>query len=276
MKIRLIASDLDGTLFTDEKKLSEATKAALDEFMEQGGIFVPATGRSYESVPKLIREYPGIEYIIASNGGAVYSTKENRRIYQCLMSASAVEAVLAIPRGENTVIEAFVDGIPYSEARYVKDPQAFGATEFGARYVKSTRRPVKDIDAFVEANKYHMDEMSFVCPVEEEREAYRRGLQKIPDIFITSSMHHLLEIGHIDSGKGKTLLRLLDFLGISPDDVMAFGDADNDCDMITSVKYGIAMGNASSGCKRAAVYVADTNEKDGIAKAILHFMKCEK
>ena len=53
---------------------------------------------------------------------------------------------------------------------------------------------------------------------------------------------------------------------------MAFGDADNDISMLTSVKYGMAMGNGTENCRKAAPYVTDTNEKDGVAKGILRFL----
>lgn len=270
--IKLIASDLDGTLLTDHKELSEETKKAMDFAIRKGIVFVPATGRSFASVPSMLREYPGIEYIIASNGGAVYSTRENKRVYQCLMDVKSVEAVLALPRPKSVIVEAFVDGIPYSEPRYLKNPKAFGANDIGSAYVRKTRRVVEDMDAFVRAHKHEMDEMSFVCAVPEEREFFYQGLRTIPQIFITSSMDHLLEIGHVDAGKGKTLARLLQLLGISPEEAMAFGDADNDCDMLTAVKYGIAMKNASETCKKAAYAVTDSNEKDGVAKAIWKFV----
>ena len=75
MSIKLIASDLDGTLLTDKKELSPGTRKALDMAAAQGIYIVPATGRSFESVPEMIREYPGVKYLITANGGAVYSAE---------------------------------------------------------------------------------------------------------------------------------------------------------------------------------------------------------
>ena len=84
MAVKLIASDLDGTLLTNKKELSPRTREALDLAAAQGIYLVPATGRSFGSVPEMIREYPGVEYLITANGGAVYSVSEKKRIYQCL------------------------------------------------------------------------------------------------------------------------------------------------------------------------------------------------
>lgn len=63
-----------------------------------------------------------------------------------------------------------------------------------------------------------------------------------------------MEIGHKDAGKGKTLLWLLNELGISPEEAMAFGDADNDISMLTAVKYGIAMANGTENCKKSCLF----------------------
>lgn len=271
MSIKLIASDLDGTLLTDRKELSEETRRVLDLAAGKGIYIVPTTGRSFESVPELIRSYPGVEYLITANGGAVYSVSRKKRIYQCLLTREAVEAAIAVRKRENMVLEVVIDGIPYAEEEYVRDPIQYLATEYGARYIKATRKPVKDICTFAEEHAEELDSISFVCHYEDKKRLYHSLDKEIPDVYVTSSVPNLMEIGHKDAGKGKTLLWLLNQLEISPDEAMAFGDADNDISMLTTVKYGIAMGNATENCKRSAAYVTDTNENDGVAKGILRF-----
>ena len=66
MNIKLIASDLDGTLLTTSKELSPETQRVLNEAVKKDIHIVPATGRSYQAVPDVIKKYPGIEYIITS------------------------------------------------------------------------------------------------------------------------------------------------------------------------------------------------------------------
>ena len=95
MSIRLIASDLDGTLLTDCKELSPKTREVLDLAVQHGIYIVPATGRSFHSIPEMIRNYPGVEYVITANGGAVYSVREGKRVYQCLLEKESVEAAIA-------------------------------------------------------------------------------------------------------------------------------------------------------------------------------------
>ena len=80
-----------------------------------------------------------------------------------------------------------------------------------------------------------------------------------------------LEIMKKGISKGKGVLKVAQRLGISRDEIMCFGDAENDLSMIECVKYGIAMGNAMENVKAAAYYVTDTNMQQGITKAIEHF-----
>ena len=86
----------------------------------------------------------------------------------------------------------------------------------------------------------------------------------------------MLEIGNQDAGKGKTLLHLLALLDISPQETAAFGDADNDSDMLAAVKYGVAMANGTELCKRSAAIHTCSNNEDGVAKAIIRLLEMEK
>lgn len=273
-EIRLIASDLDGTLLTDRKELTALNKKAIEAAVERGIHFVPCTGRAYTSIPQEILQLPGVAFAITSNGAAIYDVKTGRRIYERLLSVQAVEQMLQLPVGEGVFLEAFVDGIPYSDQKYVEDPQRFGATEFGAQYVKKTRTAVPDVRRFIEEHKDKMDSIMFVCADAERRSWIRSELaHRCSDIHITSSMEHLTEVGHREAGKGNTLCHLLAELGLRPEEAMAFGDADNDADMIAAVRYGIAMEGASESCQKAAYRITCSNEESGVGKMILEALQ---
>ena len=242
MKIKLIASDLDGTLLTDQKTLSPETVKTLRWAADKGIYLVPVTGRSYTAVPDFIKEFPGVEYVITSNGGAVYSAASGERIYQRLLEPESVEAAFKAPRPDNMAVEIFIEGRPYSEMSYVNDPKAYGATEYGAEYVRRTRTPVEDLESFAMENRDRLDSMAFVCADPAEREEFRLYLRNhVPDIYVTSSVSHLLEIGHKDAGKGNTLRYLMDYLGVDREETMAVGDGDNDISMLRAVRHGVAV-----------------------------------
>lgn len=273
MKIKLIASDLDGTFLTDKKEITPFTRETIQMAADRGIWFVPATGRAFSSVPGEVLSLPHGEYVITSNGSAVYSISQKRRIYQCLLKEEAVRAVLGMELPSKTAIEAFLDGVPYSEERYISHAKDYGATDYGAFYVKNTRQPVNDIRKFMKEHCAELDSISFLCADREKRSVLRQCLEhKVPGIYVTSSVPHMLEIGNEDAGKGNTLLYLLKLLGISPEEAMAFGDADNDAEMLAAVKYGIAMKNGTKACKKAAFKITDSNNEDGVAKEIRKYI----
>ena len=272
MKIKLIASDLDGTLLTDQKTLSPETVKTLWWAADRGIYLVPVTGRSYTAVPDFIKEFPGVEYVITSNGGAVYSAASGERIYQRLLEPESVEAAFKAPRPDNMAVEIFIEGRPYSEMSYVNDPKAYGATEYGAEYVRRTRTPVEDLESFAMENRDRLDSMAFVCADPAEREEFRLYLRNhVPDIYVTSSVSHLLEIGHKDAGKGNTLRYLMDYLGVDREETMAVGDGDNDISMLRAVRHGVAVRNGTKACRDAAVRVTGSNQEDGVAQAVKFF-----
>lgn len=273
MGIKLIASDLDGTLLTDNKEISAYTRETLLYAIKNGCQFIPATGRAFSSVPEQVKTFPGVEYVITSNGAAVYSTVEQKSVYHCGMDKESVEAVLCLDRIKGMSMEVFIDGIPYAQEDYMKDPASFGATPFGVGYIKRTRKSVADIYAFAWKNRDRLDSISFSSKAPEIKECIKKQLCKVKNIYVTSSVPHLVEIGHINAGKGNTLKWIMDELGISSEEIMAFGDADNDIPMLQLVRYGIAMANGSDDCKKAAYYITETNEEDGVAKAVRKFLK---
>lgn len=293
MKIKLIASDLDGTLLTDDKRILEGTREAITRAAEQGIHFVPATGRPLGSVPEDVLKLPGVEYVITSNGAAIHSVKTGKRIYERLLEAASVEKLLEMkfeemiddkgltnkgksvegrPAPTDTLpiaYEAFVDGVPYASTNYVENPFPYGVNEHGAAYIQRSRRRVDDMRTFIREHRDRLDSVAVVCgnPVKKaEISALIR--EKVPGVFVTSSVSQLIEIGHQDAGKGQTLCYLLNLLGISAEEAMCFGDADNDIDMLQVVRYGIAMENGSDTCKQAAYAVTGSNQEDGVGQMI--------
>lgn len=270
--IQLIAADLDGTLLNSQKEISPLTSQILSQAIQQGIHFVPATGRAFDSVPECVRNFPGIEYIITSNGAAIYSVSKKMRIYEKLLDAKSVEEVLKIPFSDTTALEIFIDGIPYASREYVENPEKYGATDYGVKYVQATRTPVDDLYSMMQKEKHRLDSIAISFGKHEDLVSMNQILnEKIPHAFITMSVGHMLEIGHQDAGKGKTLSYLLKHLDISPEHAAAFGDADNDIDMLQLVQYGFLMENAGDDLIRQhpELSVTRNNNDEGIVHALL-------
>ena len=91
-----------------------------------------------------------------------------------------MEAAIAVRKRENMVLEVVIDGVPYAEEAYVKDPIQYLATEYGAKYIKATRKPVKDICRFAQKHAEELDSISFVCRYEDKERLYNFVGQRNP------------------------------------------------------------------------------------------------
>ena len=82
LPIRIIALDLDGTTFTDEKQITPRTQATITAAIEQGIIVMPATGRPINGLPEAFIQIPGVRYALCSNGAVITDLKEHRILYE--------------------------------------------------------------------------------------------------------------------------------------------------------------------------------------------------
>jgi hydroxymethylpyrimidine pyrophosphatase-like HAD family hydrolase len=90
----------------------------------------------------------------------------------------------------------------------------------------------------------------------------------LPGVYFTSSAPQLVELAHRDAGKHAGLRLLVERLGLTPEQCAAFGDADNDSDMLRFAGLGVAVANATPGCLAAADHVTAPHHEDGVAKAL--------
>ena len=107
---------------------------------------------------------------------------------------------------------------------------------------------------------------------EADRDEAKRRVEKLGDVRAVSSLDYNVEVSRADANKGSSLMILAEKLGLSPEEVMGFGDNDNDLEMIQKAGLGVAMQNAIPEVKEAADYITDTNDREGVAKAIEKFV----
>ena len=269
VKITCIALDLDGTTLNSQGRLGRRNREAIERALDAGIQVVAASGRSLDSLPKDILEIKGIQYGITSNGAAVYRLSDRKCLKQSRLSGDSVKEILACTEKEEVVFEAFIKGKPYAQKEYVEDPVSFGATERAIPYIQSTRDPVADMEKFIQENQEMLDCLDIVVKSEEKkRDLWKTLRENVKDVYITSSVPQLLEISHRDSGKDAGIRFLLEYLGLDREGLAAFGDGDNDKELLAYARIGIAMENASPECKRTADWIAPSNDRDGVAWGI--------
>ena len=259
MDIRLIALDLDGTLLTTDKRLTEHTKKVLARAAEQGIHIVPATGRSVTGLAPEVRGLPFVRYAITVNGAAVWDMDEERIVSRKAFSPEQARELWNFIQNRGAMLDASVDGV----CRLSPD-------EPRQRLIRSTRTPTENLTEMVTDGKHCIEKFNVFFPItmQAERQKLREELEQFGYLAITSSLGNNLELNHREATKGNGLLSLAKELGLMRMQTMAFGDGENDISMLKAAGAGVAMGNASEIVKQAADLVTKTNDEDGVAYII--------
>lgn len=274
MEIRCIALDLDRTTLDAQGRLPEENRRALEEAMAKGVHVVIASGRPLGSLPRDVLAVPGIEYAVTSNGAAVWQLTTGECIHRLTMTPRSVEAVLDLTQGERVALEIFIRGEAWAQEDYVRDPVRYGATPQAVAYIQGTRRPAADIRALIRQNLGELDSLDLVTGDRALESRLRETLARdMPDLYITSSVPGLIELSHREGGKHSGVRFVAERLGIPARAVAAFGDGDNDVDLLTWAGCGIAVANATPACLAAADAVTRDHRENGVAwgiREILH------
>lgn len=284
--IQMIVMDMDGTLLTSENKISPKTKELLLRVQQQGVRLVLASGRSYCKLLEYAKElcmdaYGG--YLLEVNGLILYDLASGKRHIRKQMGRIEMEELFTyFRRWDVEFMAQFDDGLyDYNPESIIKEkaeyrrihnlgedyPWTGGAFALLADNRKGYPN-IHYIDTWEEIDRrinkvsiaYHADVMAEVSAQAKRdlKDRYWLGL----------TTPKWLELMPLGITKGSGLQALVDMLGISMRDVMAFGDGENDIEMLQAAGIGIAMGNAMAEVKAAADEETDSNNDEGIFKAL--------
>ena len=276
MEIRAIAMDLDRTTMNRQGRLSPGNRAALDYAISRGVQVIPASGRAFTTLPQDILEIPGVSYCVTSNGAAVCSVPGGEVLMRRCLPPHLAARILELSDEQGVTYEAFVGGVAYADTQYMADPLGMGAAPESLEYLFTTRRPAENIRLFIESHAHELDSIDVICWDESRMDRLRRRFESREldrEAYMTSSSHQRLEFSHLNTGKHVGVAWVLEQLGITPAELAAFGDGDNDAHLLELAGIGIAVANATPMCKRAADYVTLRYDEDGLAYAIKEILK---
>lgn len=270
MDIKLIALDLDRTTLNAESRLSDGNRAALERAIGRGVHVVIASGRPFRSLPGDVLSVSGIEYAITSNGAALWHLPTGTCLHSFTLPPDTAETVLRLTADEYRVTcEAIIRGDAYCDAAYLRDPERFGAVPEGIAYIRATRTLLENMPAFLRAHCHELESIDVIVPGAELRDRVMARLRPaLPNVYFTTSAPQLVELSHRDAGKHSGLRLLTQRLGLRPEQCIAFGDADNDADLLRWAGVGVAVANATPACRAAADYVTRHHDRDGVAHAL--------
>ena len=261
--IRLIASDLDGTLLQQHRDVSPRTAAAIDLATTGGLTVIAATGRQAPQLPESVAA-TGIRYVVASNGGIGVDLATDRVLFEDLLAPEACAAIVAYLTSE-------LEGVRFSA---VRDHGTRHACEPG--YLDLLTPLERELDW------HHLEAEDLASVVAQPTLKLtvrhpRRTADELLELLAasglggfhaTTSGAPFLEIQGDGVTKASGVARLCALLGVDAAEVLAAGDAKNDIELLRWAGLGVAMGNAVPEAKDAADWTTATNDEDGLALAI--------
>lgn len=275
--IKLVALDLDGTLFDNSSRISKRNLTAIRSITDKGIHVVISTGRPFEGIPFDQIKGTGINYAITANGSGIYEISTGKCLYENAMDEELVIPILNFLLTRDIHMDAFIGGKGYTPIQCVETAQKLTVPSSIKNYIITTRTRLDNILQFIHENQLKVQKMTLnFYPAADgtliDRETVRKFLVSNPSITTVCGGYNNLEFTRADANKGVGLRKLAEILGVNPDATMAIGDTENDLAIIEAAGIGVAMGNATDAVKARADYVTTTNTKDGVAAAIEHFI----
>lgn len=247
--ISIILSDLDGTLFRNDKSISDYTKQIIRQAQAKGLLFGICTARAKVNAVKFLE---GIEpdILITNGGGIVYY--RDKKIYNCEFSVEEIRRLIAAAFevfGKDVIISADNENSLYSNSREELGDKFWTFNDFSDFRETCMKMCIESLD------KEKIEKVVSVI-----------GLDEID--YLPFSDIPWYKLSKKAATKEKAIEELCRHLNITSSQIAAFGDDFNDIGMLTLCGKGIAMENAIEEVKQAAGQVCASNENDGVAKWI--------
>ncbi|MEO3946087.1 Cof-type HAD-IIB family hydrolase [Gorillibacterium sp. CAU 1737] len=260
---KLIAIDIDDTLINDDKEVTPATQKALEQAVEKGVIVTLATGRAYASAQKIARQTGLNVPIITYQGALIKNLMDEEVLFERFVPKEAAHKLLDFCLERNLHLQTYVD-------------DKLSAREDNEKlrgYCELNRTPYSiepDFRAMMDKPTPKLliiDDPAYLDEIAPE-------LKELlgPDVHITKSKPHFLEIMHREGTKGHALGFLARHFGCELSETIGVGDSWNDREMLLEAGLGVAMGNATPQLKEIADYVTASNNEDGVKQVIDRFI----
>ena len=259
--IKLVATDIDGTILVPDKEFTEGVKSCIKDLQTRGVKVVLVTGRMNKAAllvrDKLCLKTPVISY----QGGLI--NDNGTILYERYLTEAQTEKIIAWANNEKIHLNLYNNDILYSET------DCYEIQKYASR--QSVDYVVKP---FSEIKKDRVNKVLAIDYENSERiDRYERTLSKIfPELYIVKSTPYFLEFSNSEASKYCDVKFLQKYWGLSDDEILTIGDQNNDIALLQAGGIKVAMGNATEELKKIADYTTDSVENDGFVRAIERFV----
>lgn len=255
---KVVVVDVDGTLITSDNHVTPITKEAIKKVKEKGILFGVATGRAVSSAMNMLKQYEVdhlVDFLVCSNGVEIVDLKDNH-------------SIITYPLTKDDLITI---------TNYMKPCEVdYCLYDNGYLYTNNVSEIIHRISVFNNLKPV-------ICPIEElplpqaQKIVFAIPQEKVDDVkehkkkindpryscFFTQA--ELFEFVDYRVSKATGISAFLSERGLSMENVVTFGDAENDSDMLVKAGLGVAMANAPLDIQAQADVVTKTNDEDGVA-----------
>lgn len=271
MSIKLIAMDMDGTLLdANHVTIPPRNITALRAASAQGVKLAIASGRTWSLIDHAVEQLGLVDYAIISNGAAVQDVQGRRRIFEKTMPNAQALEIIDLLQAHRIPFEVYCGGQNYVEQGDIElvRPHCL-SPEFTALFTKKCAFPEK-LSVALAGRAVEKFNIFHVPP--EKREFIQSAALATGPLEVANAFAQNMELAAGGVCKGAALQALAAQLGLKPEEVMAFGDAGNDLEMLSWAGWSFAMENGSAEAKAAAKYRAAANTEAGVGQAVEQYV----
>lgn len=261
--VRLIATDLDGTLLHNDKSISQRTVAAIERAHRSGLQVVAATGRYLASLPPVLAT-AGIDYAVTSNGAEGYRLGTKESLFVHPIATETVAAILSY-LAEHVPLARCEVAIPGGYTHFAQPGFTDLLTDFERHHFPIDYLELTDLEAIDQPLVKMAVRHPTLPPNVLSDAVLDSGIQGFHS---TTSGAPMVEISGAGITKARGIARLAGFLGLEARQVLSVGDAHNDIEMLGWAGLGVAMANAVPEALAAADHITASNQEDGFAQLI--------
>ncbi len=270
-KIKAVLCDVDGTLVNNDKEITDFTAATIKK-AAKNGIFVSiCSGRVAPMLSVMTNKLDIKGPVVSVNGGLIVDSVTGDKVFGKKIPSEMAREIFSFSLEKGIDCGAVVStGAHFTkDSRRVKIFEKYNvqAKQSGQKPLVLTTSDKPDVVDFEDVYKFLI-----LAKNQDEYNTYRKHFEQNKNLFVVSSEKFLIELMPCGVNKGLGVLEIAKLMGITPDEVMVFGDFENDKEMFETAGFCVAMGNATDDIKELSDYVTDTNQNDGVAKAIEKFL----
>lgn len=268
---KLLALDMDGTLLTSDKRISERTLASIRQASQRGVAVALSTGRALTELfeyRSLIRG--AIRYASLLSGGHLYQLDEDQTICATPFQTDVVLAIARQGQAEDAMVHVMTTAQSAATRRDVERMDALGQGVYQEMFRRQCTF-ADDMGAYIRACEGAVCKINLYHP---SKEARARSIEALRGIDAQMAIGEAASVEFTPTGVTKALglRRLCDYVGCTMAECIAVGDGFNDVEALQAAGLSVAMGNADKDIRALADVIVSDNDHDGIVEVIEQFL----